>query len=493
MALTEPGRSGILVHYLRYLGGNAMALAAGFVSFPFMTRLLDNQQFGVLGYYEAWLLLLTGVLKLGTQHAILRFYPHAGGSKALKRFRTNHLLVPFSMSLGLWLVCALAIASLVHRFPIDEQPIIWVLIVTAPLLIWSSFVEAIIFALERSDISVWIKTLWRWSEVVLVLVTIGFIERSALGVFSARLLVVAVLAVWLAWWFGRWCRGRFVRPSRAPIMAGLAFGVPMMLSELTSVLFGFADRILLKTLVGGFSEVGIYTIGFGLAMAVTAIMGQTLNQAFAPTAIRVYASRGSEAVVSLKREMLNVWVMAVGLVSALLLCVGREFLIILAGPDKAASAPVFVAISIALTWYSLFSVAQHGLLLQRRAVRFFLITLSAALFNIVLNVPMILRWGVAGAVGATVISYVYLAVVQMWQCPRELRFIPHWHRLSAAALFAPAMYALLQSVDYFGAGGELARLVVGSATIILPALLWASSDTGIRTGIRRIVAARSNT
>lgn len=491
MALTERGQTGMLVHYLRYLGGNVMTVAAGFVSFPFMARLLDNHQFGVLGYYEAWLVLMTGVLKLGTQHTILRFYPHAGERDALNCFRTNHLLIPFGLSMLLWLVCATVIGTLIERIPANEQPIIGVLILTAPLVIWCSFVEAVIYALERSDISVWIKTLWRWSEVALVLVTIGFIERSALGVFSARLLVVALFAAWLAWWFTRWYSGRPTRPSRAPILAGLSFGLPMMLTELTSVLFGFADRILLRSLTGDFADVGIYTIGFGLAMAVTAVLGQTLTEAFTPTAIRLYGTHGSEAVVSLKRDMLDVWVAAIAVATGLLLCVGQEFLIILAGPDKAASAPVFVAISMTLAWYSLFSIAQYGLLLQRRALRFFLITLAATLFNIALNVPLIKYWGVSGAVAATATSYVFLAVCQFWQCPAELRYLPHWRRLFGAALFAPVVYALLLASDYFGAQTAPARLIVGSIAIAVPALTWASMDSGLRTGIRRIIAART--
>src|SRR5699024_10506790 len=126
-----------------------------------------------------------------------------------------------------------------------------VLIVMLPLLIWCSYVEAIIYALERSDIRVWVKALWRWSDVALILVTIAFIERSALGVFSARLLVIVLVAAWLSWWFTRWYRGHARTPQRASVMAGLAFGLPMMLTELTSVLFAFTDRILLRSLVGG--------------------------------------------------------------------------------------------------------------------------------------------------------------------------------------------------------------------------------------------------
>lgn len=467
-----------------------MIIAAGFVSFPVMTRLLDNHQFGVLGYYEAWMLVIAGLLKLGAQHAILRFYPHQGGVIALRRFRSDHLLLPFALSLMLWLGCAAAIGLTLNRFPAAEQPILWVLILSLPLLVWASFVEAVMYALERSDISIWLKTLWRWSELALVLLTIAMIERSALGVFSARLVVLIVVAAWLTYWFRRWCHGGIIRPSRAPVLAGFAFGVPMMFTELISVLFGFADRILLRALTGSLSEVGIYTIGYGLAMAVAAVMGQTLSEAFLPTALRLYKSSGPEAVVQLKREMLDVWVLLVGLATALLLCVGKDFLILLAGQDKSASAPVFVAIAIAMVWNSLFTIAQYGLLLQRRAGRVLVITLIATGLNLVLNIPLILAWGVSGAVVATVISYAVLILIQLWQCPAELRYLPSMGRLTGAALFAPLMLGLLLWLDYFGATSSGSRLLVGLLSVTFPALILAAMDRKLRLGIQRIIAAR---
>jgi len=487
----RPGKTSVLVHYLRYLGGNLMIIAAGFVSFPVMTRLLDNHQFGILGYYEAWLLVTAGLLKLGAQHAILRFYPHQGGAIAVRRFRTDYLLIPFSISLLLWLVCVATLLLTYTRFPPTEQPILWVLIVTLPLLIWSSFVEAIMYALERSDISLWLKTIWRWSELALVLLTIAVIERSALGVLGARLVVLVLVAVWLTLWFLRWCRGRLIRPSRAPVVAGLAFGVPMMFTELVSILFGFADRILLRAITGSFSEVGVYTIGFGLAMAVAAVMGRTLSEAFVPTALRIYKASGAVAVVELKREMLDVWVLVVGLACAMLLCVGQDFLVLLAGPDKAGSAPVFVAISMTMVWSSVFTIAQYGLLLQRRAMRVLVITLAATGLNLLLNVPLIMTWGVSGAVAATVLSYAFLAVVQLWQCPFELRYLPPLRRLLGAALFAPMMAAVLIHVDYFGADSPGQRLWVGSIVVMIPALAIALLDKKLRSGVRQILARRA--
>src|SRR5258708_36856319 len=108
--MSEGTRGGVAPHYVRYGLGNVLVMIAGFVSFPIMTRLRDTGQYGLFGYYDAWLLILAGLFKLGAQHTILRFYPHAGGAPALARFGANFILLPFLSGGGLWLLALLAYA-----------------------------------------------------------------------------------------------------------------------------------------------------------------------------------------------------------------------------------------------------------------------------------------------------------------------------------------------------------------------------------------------
>ena len=44
-------KPGFATHYLRYSTGNLLVIVAGLVSFPILTRLLDNKQYGILNYY----------------------------------------------------------------------------------------------------------------------------------------------------------------------------------------------------------------------------------------------------------------------------------------------------------------------------------------------------------------------------------------------------------------------------------------------------------
>ena len=73
--MSEPARPGVATHSLRYVSGNVLVMIAGFVSFPIMTRLLDNGQYGILGYFDAWLLI----------HAQRPLFPPARGSGRSQR------------------------------------------------------------------------------------------------------------------------------------------------------------------------------------------------------------------------------------------------------------------------------------------------------------------------------------------------------------------------------------------------------------------------
>ena len=75
----------IATHYMRYSTSNAIVMLADFISFPILTRLLDNTQFGILRYYETWMMIGVAIVKLGAQHAILRFYPYDGDALGCAR------------------------------------------------------------------------------------------------------------------------------------------------------------------------------------------------------------------------------------------------------------------------------------------------------------------------------------------------------------------------------------------------------------------------
>ena len=440
--MTERARVSVATHYVRYALGNVLVMIAGFVSFPIMTRLLDTGQYGIFGYYDAWLLILAGLFKLGAQHTILRFYPHAGGAQALARFGANFILLPFLASTVLWLLAIVAYAVIVYVEPPEAAPIGWIMLLLLLPTIWVSYAGAFAYAEERSDVSVRISVAQRWSETLSILVVIYFIERSTLGAYSARLLVAVAFACGLALWLRTQVPMHARDFDRPAYVEGLRYGLPLVANEIATNLLSFADRLMLRQMLGDFAAVGVYTIGYGLALNLNNLFNFALYNAYTQVSIREFETKGPEAVLRTKRSVLHILVyvcvgMAVGLI-----CVGPDVLLLMAGADKHASVPVFVLIGVIYTFDGLFGICGAGLLLHKRSRTVLMLTLGSVLVNVALNLVWIPRFGVMGAVYATAASFVALNVGRYLTCPRELRALPD-ARATATALGLGALSVLI--------------------------------------------------
>jgi len=420
----EPARIGVATHYLRYAAGNVLVMIAGFVSFPIMTRLLDTGQYGIFGYYDAWLLILAGLFKLGAQHTILRFYPHTPAPGAMSRFGANFILLPFLSSAVLWLLAIAGYGAIVYLAPPEASSIGWIMLLLLLPTIWISFAAAFAFAEERSDISVKISVGQRWAETLTILLIVYFIERSTLGAYLARLLVSCALALGLMLWLRTRVPMRPREFDRSLYFEGLCYGLPLVANEIATNLLSFADRLMLRQMLHDFSAVGVYTIGYGLALNINNLFNFALYNAYTQVSIREFETRGPEAVLRTKRSVLHLLVyvsvgMVVGLVS-----VGPDVLLLMAGGDKTSSVPVFVVIGAIYTLDGLFGICCAGLLLLKRSKTVLLLTLCAALLNVALNLVFIPRFGVMGAVYSTLASFIALNVARYITCPRSLRALP---------------------------------------------------------------------
>jgi O-antigen/teichoic acid export membrane protein len=459
-------RVGVTTHYLRYATGNVLVMVAGFVSFPIMTRLLDTSQYGIFGYFDAWLLILAGVFKLGAQHTILRFYPHTGDRLALARFGANHILAPFAVSSLLWVLGIVAYAVIVLRAPPEAATVGWIMLMLLLPTMWISYANAFAFAEERSDVSVRISVGQRWCETMCILFVVYFVARSTLGVYLARFGVALVFAIGLTFWLRRNVPLRARYFERGEYANGLRYGLPLVLNEIAATLLAFADRLMLRQLLVDFAAVGVYTIGYGLALNINNLFNLALYNAYTQVSIREFETNGAAAVLRTKRAVLHGLVyfcvaMIVGLV-----VVGGDALLLMAGNDKTASAPIFVLIGIVYTLDGMFGICGAGLLLLKRSRSVLLITLGAALFNVVLNWFLIPRFGVMGSAYSSMLSFTALNLARYVTCPRELRALPD-ARATVIAVGLGALCVFVANVTHLGGVESHAARIAMLALLLL--------------------------
>jgi O-antigen/teichoic acid export membrane protein len=334
---------------------------------------------------------------------------------------------------------------------------------------------------ERSDIVMATRIAGRMVELMLVLGAVILVQQSALSVFGGRIVAAILLLGWLSHWMYRNVNFSRRAIDLRALRTAMIFGLPLMAHEISFSILANMDRVLLKHITGDFAVVGIYAIGYALAMQINVFIDATLSEAFTPVVTRAYETGGADAVRALKERVLLPMTYAVVAIVGMLLVCGTDVLVALSGPDKAASGEVFVVVGITVSLYAMFAIANYGLQLKNRTMSVLVITLGAALLNIAMNFILIPRMGYMGAAWSTVVSYAALSAAQFLICPRGLARLPD-ARVAVVSVVSLALLLVVgRGTDLFGVQNTWLRLAIaGGLFLVLYALPVLALDARLR-------------
>jgi O-antigen/teichoic acid export membrane protein len=454
-------------HLSRYALGNVLALGAGLVSFPVTTRLLDSSQFGILSYFDTYILILAAILKFGCGDTLVRFYPHGGNEKEFARYWSSLFLAPALIGLTIWLF-VMTIASYLALQGNLEMPstVLLALIQTLFAVLFSHFLW-VSRTREQSKFNAAIDVTSKWSTVAVVLIVLLLGWTAADGVFTGRLIVLAIFNITLLVWLSRQIQIKIKAIDWGLTWRGLRYGIPLALGEISSILLGLVDRIMLKHYTSDFSTVGIYSIGFGLASYFDQVVANSLAQAITPVAGRLYATEGASAVVSLKKTVLKHLVYIAGALVSFLLIAGQDLLLMLAGSDKIESAKIFVLAATFFAVMPILKLMALGLLLEKRSDVHFFVLLGSAAAAVTLNYITIPIWGTMGACFSTCLTLTGMNLVLYLLCPRDLRCAPSLGCLARAGFVSIFCITLMSWTELFGVTSHWARVAVAFCMVAI--------------------------
>ncbi|MBW8823328.1 MAG: oligosaccharide flippase family protein [Xanthomonadales bacterium] len=433
---------GIGRHYLRYSLGNVSTILAGLVSFPLMTRMLDNTQYGILGYYDNWMLLAVAIAKFGAQHSLLRFYPHDDDAGDRAAFFTNFFYLPLACSLLLWLVLLVVMATVDRLTGAHQNLVFWMAMFAVPMSSFSSLAETILRASEQSRTVLVTRVIGRWLEVGLMVGAVVLLSHSAIAAYGGKLAAAILVTAWYVAWVRRHVRFMRSHVSLARMREGMRYGLPMVANEVVAVAIVVVDRLMLKGMLGEFAAVGIYSVGASLAMQLNTFMNTSVFEALIPTANRLFQTEGADAVRALKqRVLLPMAYCGIG-VAMLLGLFGTDAIMALSGKTKIASGPVFSILGMVFALYPLLALSGFGLLLEKRTHKILMLMVASLAINIALNLLWIPRFNVMGSVYASAISTLVLGLAHCIFVRRDLLQFPSFATLVRALSGVAACFAL---------------------------------------------------
>lgn len=422
---------------LGYLPVNIVQALAGFGSIVLFTRLLSPSDYGVYALTFSVTSLVQTCLFVWIEASMARFYAAEGDEEGRHDLFATLYRTYAIMALALPLVGGVVIALL---------PLPGVLKLSVGVGLCSVLTRSLLkLAQERRRAAGEVRgfavydMLQTGGGFVIggILALIGFggaAPLAGIGVASAGLLVFALPSEIAPARAGRFDEKR--------LRTYLAYGVPLSLSLVMSLVIATTDRFVLAAFLND-AAVGAYHAGYSLSSRTLDVMFIWLGMAGAPACIMALERGGLEALNVTARAQADLMLLiavpaaiGVALVSQPLahLMVGQTL------AERAAHVTPWIAIGALCSGLTTYYF-HTAFTLARRTRRLLLAIAIPAALNVALTLLLIPRYGLDGALWSTVVSYAAGMVVS-WALGLGVMPLPiPWTTFGKVAASAAVMAA----------------------------------------------------
>lgn len=262
----------------------------------------------------------------------------------------------------------------------------------------------------------------------------------------------------------RHARGGRFEPHRAKAFA--SYGLPVAASLILALVLSSTDRFLIAAFLDE-AAVGAYHAGYSLSNRTLDVLFIWLGAAGGPALIMALERGGRDALARAAQEQAALMVLLTLPAAVGLALVAQPLAHIMVGEalsDGAAQVTPWIAASGLLGGLTTYYLAQ-AFTLGRRTGLLLVAMAVPAVANILLNLVLIPRLGLTGALAATVISY-GLGAVATWALGRRAQPLPiPWRALAEAGVATLAMGLVVSRLPSLGGLPELALKACAGAVV----------------------------
>ena len=354
-----------------------------------------------------WLLVI--FLLMGFHGAVIRqFFDYPNNSKKQKGYITSIIIFQAIISLIIILILNFFGPTLWMRFTAQKIPFN----PYVRLMLWSMYFESLLRipivlyqAQQKARQVVYIQYSKCILGIFLSLIFIVILKWGAYGVLLSQLLTGLIMALIVMRsiafkWFISNIRWEYIR-------AGLAYGLPLIPHLAAWQIINAASRMILERYVS-LAELGLFNFGYMLGMVMyLLVMG--INQAWAPYYYNLMNDDPNPDVKIIK--IVSKYVVIIGSICLFGVLFAREAVYFIM-PSKYYVAVPYIAPF--LTGYLLvgyYYFAAMPLQYYKKTLLMPVITGTAAILNVILNLLFIPKYGAIAAAWISTITYAFCLVV----------------------------------------------------------------------------------
>jgi O-antigen/teichoic acid export membrane protein len=378
-----------------YLTATVLSRLGGFVLIPLYTRGLTEGEYGDYSLAVSAIALLPVLLSLGLNSTIPKaFFGEADPEVATRRVgglaRAALVLTAVGCLVGVGV--AVAVSRRSGLFAPWEASCVMAAVFGAMA---SSVPDAYFRARQRPVPAAAFQLAQFFLSVTAGVVLVRFFHRGLRGSLEALAVTNLVVGCVALAFIQLRLPGR---ADRTMLRTALAFSLPLIPHFVANWMQGAIDRWLLKSF-GLTAQLGNYALASQLASPIVMII-LAWNDTTSARLGEIFRDGGVTAMLRVRRRLYLGYV-AIPIVFGMLLLAVRPLIVAVLGAGKFSAAARLLPLLVGSMVFEVLYYPSSNLLYfagQTRAIA--AVTLSSAALSVLLNVVMIPRWGVEGAIAA---------------------------------------------------------------------------------------------
>lgn len=469
-----------------YFIGQLVAVAAGFISFPILTRILSVSDYGALSFLTTTLLIGIAITKFGFVGSAIRFYSEFKSKNQLSNFRSTIILSSIALAAIICIFFELLTHVIEDLFPnkyiLNLFPLILTLIfISSATDIFTSFLRAE----ERTKLYNLIAILRRYGSLFLGIFFVFFVFKGLFGFFLGQIIAGAILFLLLFYSFNKKDKIRIKNFSVEILKQSIRFGFPLIWGELGHLVLNYIDRYLIQMYLGSF-PLGIYSAGYNLATYVAEMIMYPINYAMIPIFLGILENEGEEKTRHFFTKSLTYFLLIMLPIVFGFIAIGKDLISLLATKKYLESYPIMVYVIIGQAIYACSIILNCGLWIRKKTTIYAYVMLISCFWNIGLNMILIPRFGIVGAALATLITNTFYVVVITYYSFKEFSFPIDYPRILLYLGIGGAMYLVISAIDV---GAPISNLIARiSAGAVFYSGLVLILDKEVRGAIFRVIS-----
>ncbi len=402
---------------LVYGAGDFANKALGFISVPIYTRIFVPDEYAALALAATLSALISGLLILGGDTALARFWFEDETKEAHRRLVTTWIGF-----LAIWgVVVALLLAPIVPAFVRfsditdvggtirnGRYVVFWVALAILPVALVSRMLAQILRNEFRPVAYAATSLVIGVTGLPIGVFAVTQADLGVTGIFIGILTGEALALVIRLWLTRDTITGHF---DGVLLRRLLRFALPLVPVTVSFWVFTASDRVVLGKL-GSLEELGYYSLALSVA-SIFALATGAVGQAWMPRAIRLYETDKPRAARVIGAS-LTYYLFVLGLAAVVISAFAPEIIRILAAPKYAPAADVLPLLVVGSVAYGTNILTASGMTLTHRTGRLASASAAAAVVNVGFALALVPRLGMHGAALAGVLGYAVLTGLYLW-------------------------------------------------------------------------------